>query len=86
MSEEHGGYESTELMTSKNLWLAVGFGLFIIIGFLIPTPQSLVEVVSEKGYYSVMHEKGIAETPQQAAWKAKLVIAITAGVIIFFAT
>lgn len=87
MTEKHDGvYESAGILAHKNLWLGVGFGLFVLITFILPVPQGLLEVVEEKGYHEAMAAKGLAETPMDTAWKAKLVIALAVMVIIFFAT
>ena len=36
------------LLSNKMLWLIVGAACFVIIGFFIPTPQSMIEMVKEK--------------------------------------
>ncbi len=87
MTREHDGVlESSGILAHKTLWLAVGFGLFLAIGFVVPVPMSLVEVAEERGYHKAMAEKGLSDSPQETAWKAKLVIALTVMVIVFFAT
>lgn len=83
--DEHAEVPKKGIMARNRLWLGVGFGLFIIIT-LLPTPQSLVDVVTEQGYAEHMIDIGIASSPETAAWKAKVVIALVVMAVIFFAT
>ena len=43
--DTHG--EKTGIFAKKGLWLGIGVGVFILIGFIVPTPQSLIEVMEE---------------------------------------
>ena len=36
------------LLSNKMFWLVVGAACFVIIGFIIPTPQSLIELVEKQ--------------------------------------
>jgi sodium-dependent dicarboxylate transporter 2/3/5 len=64
MPEEHGEViETTGILANKKLWMGVGFGLLILIGFLIPSPQSMKKIVEENGYAEAMFAKGIVGEP-----------------------
>ena len=36
------------------LWLCIGLAIFIVIAFILPTPQSLVDVVEKNGVPGVL--------------------------------
>ena len=38
------------------LWLCIGLAIFIVIAFILPTPQSLVDVVEKNGFAEKMIE------------------------------
>jgi di/tricarboxylate transporter len=143
--DEHGEVPKKGILANKKLLMGVGFGLLILIGFLMPTPQSMKTIVEENGYANAMLMKGIVGEPEAfeelylngkitiqdgelkakvdqaigknwerewprllenekfvevvmsqpelredivsaAAWKAKFVVALTACVVVFFAT
>ncbi len=146
MSDDHVALEATGIMANKNLWLGIGFGLFILIGFLLPAPGGMLKIMDENGYAKSMFsrtvvgsasdiehaieageihiddealsdkihrsiERGVfhkdykkfvkekafqdavfsnpalkEKLVKQAAGKAKLVVALTAMVVVFFAT
>lgn len=74
------------LLSNKLLWLIVGAACFMIIGFVIPTPQSLVELVEKQKIAEKLIEWHVAHDVAHAAWKAKLVLAMIPMAVIYFAT
>jgi sodium-dependent dicarboxylate transporter 2/3/5 len=59
MSDEHVALEATGIMANKNLWLGVGFGLFILIGFLLPAPGGMLTIMDENGYAKDMFSRTV---------------------------
>ena len=59
MSDEHVTLEATGIMANKNLWLGVGFGLFILIGFLLPAPGGMLKIMDENGYAKDMFSRTV---------------------------
>ncbi|MBA2879815.1 sodium-dependent dicarboxylate transporter 2/3/5 [Desulfosalsimonas propionicica] len=74
------------ILANKTLWLIVGIAFFVVVGFILPTPESLVETIDKHGIASKMIDWGIAENLDQAADKAMTVLGIIPMAIIFFAT
>ncbi len=74
------------LLSSKYLWLIVGVVIFLVIGFVLPTPQSLVNIVRDNGIAQQMIDWGIADNLEQAANKTMIVLGIIPMAVIFFAT
>lgn len=74
------------ILANRLLWLLVGMGIFVIIGFIIPTPHSVVEVVEKYGFAKKMIKWGVAENPLEAAHKTMIVLGIVPMAVIFFAT
>ncbi|MFH1845266.1 MAG: SLC13 family permease [bacterium] len=74
------------LLARKGLWIGLGFGLFILVAFLLPVPESLVSTLGEFGYTEKMIEWEIIDDPGQAARKCMIVLGIVPMAIIFFAT
>jgi sodium-dependent dicarboxylate transporter 2/3/5 len=74
------------LLSSKYLWLIVGVVIFILIGFVMPTPQTLIDVVRDNGIAQQMIDWGIADNLDQAADKTMIVLGIIPMAVIFFAT
>ncbi|MBW2263880.1 MAG: anion permease [Deltaproteobacteria bacterium] len=68
------------------VWGGLGVGLFAVIGFILPAPQSLLDVLSENGFVDQMIRWGIAEDVHQAAGKTMLVLGIICMAVVFFAT
>ncbi|MFO8058318.1 MAG: SLC13 family permease [bacterium] len=85
---DHDGHEAGNgsIFSSNLLWLGVGVAVFIIIGFIVPTPQSLVDLMEENNYAQQMMEWGIADNVKEAADKTMIVLGIIPMAIIFFAT
>jgi len=74
------------ILSNKLFWLGVGIATFVIIGFLLPTPQSLIDIVRDNGFAKQMMDWGIAHDAQEAADKTMIVLGIIPMAIIFFAT
>ncbi len=74
------------VFSSNIFWLGVGVGAFIVIAFIVPTPQSLVDLMEKNNYAQQMMEWGIAKNVQEAADKTMIVLGIIPMAIIFFAT
>ncbi len=81
--DTHG--EKTGIFAKKGLWIGIGVGVFILIAFILPTPQSLIEVMEKYGYVDRMIEWEIANDVEQASNKAMIVLGIVPMAIIFFA-
>jgi sodium-dependent dicarboxylate transporter 2/3/5 len=74
------------ILANKLLWIILGGAIFSIIAFLVPTPQSMIELVEKQGFGQKMIEWHIASDMATAAWKMKLVLAMIPMAIIYFAT
>jgi sodium-dependent dicarboxylate transporter 2/3/5 len=74
------------ILANKTLWLTIGVAVFIIIGYVLPTPDSLVKVVSENGFAEKMIEWEVAHDEAGAARKTMIVLGIIPMAVIFFAT
>lgn len=74
------------LLSNKLFWIIVGAVLFFIIGFVVPAPQSMVDMVKEHGFGNQMIKWHVATDMNQAAWKLKLVLGVIPMAIIYFAT
>jgi sodium-dependent dicarboxylate transporter 2/3/5 len=59
MSGDHEAFEAAGIMANKNLWLGVGFGLFILIGFLLPAPGGMLAIMDENGYAKDMFSRTV---------------------------
>ncbi len=74
------------LFSSKWFWFSLGLFLFVVVGFLLPVPESLVQVLRENGIAQKMIDWGIAENVDEAADKTMIVLGIIPMAIVFFAT
>ncbi|MBW2127061.1 MAG: hypothetical protein JRH08_15630, partial [Deltaproteobacteria bacterium] len=74
------------LLANKLLWLVVGAAVFALVGFVLPTPQGVVDVVEKYGFAKKMMEWGVAHSPIEAAHKTMIVLGIIPMAVIFFAT
>src|SRR6056297_2098971 len=74
------------ILASKTLWLVVGVAIFIVVGFVLPTPESLTQIIAERGIDDKLIGWGVAENLEDAAGKAMTVLGIIPMAIIFFAT
>jgi len=78
--------KARSLLANKLFWIVTGASLFVVIGFLVPTPQSMVDLVKQHGFGKQMIEWHVAADMDQAAWKMKLVLGMIPMAIIYFAT
>ena len=74
------------ILASKTLWLVVGVAIFIVVGFVLPTPESLTQIIAERGIDDKLIGWGVAENLEDAADKAMTVLGIIPMAVIFFAT
>ena len=74
------------LLASKTLWLVVGVAIFVIVGFVLPTPDSLTQIIDKQGIDDKLIGWGVAENLTDAADKAMTVLGIIPMAVIFFAT
>ena len=74
------------ILSNKLLWICIGVGIFILVGFVLPTPQSVVDTVEKYGFVEKMIEWEIAHDAHQAARKTMVVLGIIPMAVIFFAT
>jgi len=74
------------IMDNKLLWICLGAGIFILIAFILPTPQTLVEIVEKYGFAEKMMKWEVAHSVADAAHKTMIVLGIIPMAIIFFAT
>jgi sodium-dependent dicarboxylate transporter 2/3/5 len=74
------------ILANKLLWICVGVGVFLLIAFIVPTPQSLVNVVEKYGFANTMIKWEVAHSAVDAAEKSKIVLGIIPMAVIFFAT
>lgn len=82
---DHGG-AGGGILANKILWLCIAAGIFILVGFLLPVPQSMLAIVEEKGFAKQMIEWHIASNAQEAARKTMIVVGLIPMAIILFAT
>lgn len=66
--------------------MITGAAIFVVIGFLLPIPESLVKIVKEYGFARTMMDWGIAGNVEEAAQKTMIVLGIIPMAVIFFAT
>jgi sodium-dependent dicarboxylate transporter 2/3/5 len=86
MSHEIDVTSEGGILANKTLWLAIGIVTFLFIGFVLPTPQSLIQVVETHGVGAQLIAWGLADTIEGAADKTMLVLGIIPMAVIFFAT
>lgn len=86
MSHDMGHDVGGGILANKLLWTCVGAGVFILIAFILPTPQSLVETLDKYGFAQKMIGWHMAEDVAGAAKKTMIVLGIIPMAVIFFAT
>jgi sodium-dependent dicarboxylate transporter 2/3/5 len=74
------------ILAKNGLWIGVGVGIFLLVAFVIPIPQSLIETLETYGYVKKMMDWEIAHNTMQAAHKSMIVLGIVPMAVIFFAT
>ncbi len=82
---EHGS-SAGSIQANRILWICVGVAVFVLIGFILPAPKSVIEVVQKYGFADKMIEWGLAQDPVSAAEKTMMVLGIIPMAVIFFAT
>lgn len=68
--DTHG--EKTGIFAKKEIWIGIGTGIFILIAFILPPPQSLVEVLEKYGYVQKMMDWEIAHNAKDQNMKILL--------------
>ncbi|MBU1276498.1 MAG: anion permease [Proteobacteria bacterium] len=87
MSHDHDSHGSPEgSMKSRVLWLGIGVAIFLLVGFVLPTPDSVIQIVEKYGFAKKMISWEIAHNLQDAAHKTMVVLGIIPMAVIFFAT
>ena len=81
--DTHG--EKTGIFAKKRLWIGIGTGLFILIAFILPTPETLELVMEKYGYVQKMIDWGIATNANEASDKTMIVLGIVPMAVVFFA-
>lgn len=74
------------LFSNNYFWLGIGVFLFIMIAFVLPVPDSLVETLENNGFVDKMIDWKLAENVEQVAQKSMIVLGMVAMAVIFFAT
>jgi sodium-dependent dicarboxylate transporter 2/3/5 len=74
------------ILSNNLFWILIGVAIFIIVGFIIPTPKSVIEIVDKYGFADTMIEWKVAHDAESAAQKTMTVLGIIPMAIIFFAT
>lgn len=83
---DHGHGDGDGGGQSKILWLAIGVAIFVLIGFILPTPESVLQVVEKYGFAAKLIKWHIALDAADAARKTMIVLGIIPMAVIFFAT
>jgi len=81
--DTHG--EKSGILAKKGIWIGIGAGLFVLIGFVLPPPQSLVEMMKTYGYAQKMIDWQIALDAREAAANTMIVMGIVPMAVVFFA-
>ncbi len=71
---------------SKVLWLLIGVAIFVLVGFLLPAPDSVLRVVQEFGFGKAMIKMGLVKDMAGAAGKTMIVLGLIPMAVVFFAT
>ena len=74
------------ILANKILWICTGVAIFLLIGFLLPTPRSVVDTVEKFGFADQMIKWKVADNAVEAANKTMIVLGIIPMAVIFFAT
>jgi sodium-dependent dicarboxylate transporter 2/3/5 len=83
---EHSSAGSGGILANKVFWICIGVGIFLLVGFVLPTPQSVIEVVEKYGFAAKLIEWEVAHDALEAAHKTMVVLGIIPLAIVFFAT
>jgi sodium-dependent dicarboxylate transporter 2/3/5 len=74
------------ILAKKNLWIGIGVGVFLMVAFVLPAPETLIETLEKYGYVNKMMDWGVVNNTREAADKAMIVLGIVPMAILFFAT
>ena len=74
------------ILANKVLWMCVGVGIFILVAFILPTPQSVEDTVEKYGFAKKLIDWEVAHNTQDAARNLMIVLGIIPMAVIFFAT
>ncbi|MGD9031301.1 MAG: SLC13 family permease [Desulfobacteraceae bacterium] len=74
------------ILANKLLWICIGACIFILVGFILPTPESVVDTVEKYGFAEKMIKWEVAHDANEAAHKTMVVLGIIPMAVIFFAT
>ncbi len=74
------------ILANKVMWICIGVAIFIVIAFVLPTPQSIIDTVETSGFAKKMIHWKIANDTAEAGHKVMVVLGIIPMAIIFFAT
>ena len=74
------------ILANKTLWICIGVVIFVLVGFVLPTPQSVVTVVEKFGFAANLQKLGVVANAQEAARNTMIVLGIIPMAVIFFAT
>ena len=74
------------ILANKALWICVGAGIFVLIAFILPTPQSIADVVEKYGFAKKLIQWEVAHDVTDAARKTKIVLGIIPMAVVYFAT
>ncbi|RJX36489.1 MAG: hypothetical protein C4525_00020 [Desulfarculus sp.] len=87
MSHDHGNRGASKgALSNKLLWLGGGVAIFILVGFVLPTPESVIQIVDKYGFAKKMITWHVAKDLADAAHKTMIVLGIIPMAVIFFAT
>ncbi|MBN2060880.1 MAG: anion permease [Deltaproteobacteria bacterium] len=79
-------YSGGGILSNKIVWLCVGLAIFLLVGFIIPTPASVTDTVEKFGFADQMIKWKVAVDVEGAARKTMMVLGIIPMAVIFFAT
>ncbi len=74
------------ILGNKLLWICVGVFIFVLIGFILPVPQTVTNTVEEYGFAKKMIDWEVAHDVEGAARKTMIVLGLIPMAVIFFAT
>ena len=74
------------ILANKNLWLGIGVAIFVLIGFILPTPGTVTNIVENYGFAQKMIDWEVAHDVAGAARKTMIVLGMIPMAVILFAT
>ncbi len=74
------------VMANKMMWILIGVVIFVVVGFILPTPSSVVDTVEKYGFAKKLIQWGVAGDVREAGHKTMVVLGIIPMAVIFFAT